>query len=219
MTLPDVTGVTAELSMLNDTAPTTTQESSTVPPVATVVGFAVKLVMVGAVVGEPTVTVVVAVVVPVALVAESVNVVVAFTVTGALPVVSAVWFPTPLLMVSEVAPLTLQESVALPPAETVAGLAVKLAMTGAPEPASEPDRVLCPQPANRNTATAATVRLFMFLPPCPSPAWKVSENIRNEARALAIPALMVLGRGTPRKTFPMLRPSLNFSPGLGSLPL
>jgi hypothetical protein len=62
----------------------------------------------------------------------SVKVVVAVTVLVMLPDVTGVTLPTPPLMLNEVAPVTLQARVTLPPpAGNVLGVAVKLAMAGA----------------------------------------------------------------------------------------
>jgi hypothetical protein len=111
-------------SMVSADAPTTLHVSVADLPDTTLDGVAPKATMTGV----ATVTVVLAVELPNSLVAVSVNVVVEAGVTDTLDPVT---IPTPWLMTSEVAPVTLQERIAGDPTVTVAGEAPKNPTCGA----------------------------------------------------------------------------------------
>jgi hypothetical protein len=110
-----------------DVAPEVFQLSVVLPPELMLEGLAVKLLITG---GEPdpTVTVTCLVTLPVALVAVSVKVVVAYSVPVALPEEETA--PTLGVIEQDVAPVVLQLNVVLPPALILEGLAVKLFITG-----------------------------------------------------------------------------------------
>lgn len=129
--------VPTPLSMLSVDAPDTVQLSVDLPPRTMVAGEAWKAEMTGA---GTTVTVAVDDAEPEALVAVRVYVVVAAGETDTLVPVTA---PTPLLMDIEVALLTDQDRVELPPAVMVAAEAEKLDMVGAELP---PEDVACDFP-------------------------------------------------------------------------
>src|SRR5688572_20216526 len=99
--------------MLSDVASVTFQLSVVEPPLMPkLVGLAEKLLMVGGFAGTYTVTVVCAVLLPMTFVAVSVKVVVCVTLTVRDEPVTV---PTPGLMLSDVASVTFQLNVALPP--------------------------------------------------------------------------------------------------------
>jgi hypothetical protein len=102
--------------------------------------------------GAATVTVVLAVELPNSLVAVSVKVVVD---EGETETLEPVIVPTPWLMTSEVAPVTLQERTAGDPAVTLAGDAPKYTICGA-EPVLAPLSVPPPQEAIPKARTQAS---------------------------------------------------------------
>lgn len=111
-------------------APVTVQVSVVSLPAVMDVGLAVKVVMTG-MPAAVTVTAAVAVELPALLPAVRVYVVVEEGDTDFVPEVDTV--PTPWLMETEVAPLTVHDSVELLPEVIEAGLAVKLVISGGPD--------------------------------------------------------------------------------------
>jgi hypothetical protein len=211
--IPIVTGVTIPTpgSMSRESAPVTFQERTTgPPPVVSVVGFAVKLMMFGFCF---TVTEQVAVVVPFKLVAVRVNVVKVATWTVVLPLLTGDTAPTVGSMVRLTAPLTAQDSSTGPgPSGRSLGLQVKILMNGLLGPSLV-------QPANRaapknaiamvRVGTVRITREYPKGPMAPTLVYLPPSNPPGERRRLGFTAegpnhgdfssfRAKLSRGSPR---------------------